>query len=318
LWVFQTLPHRITLIDRSFALARSYPLPPLTRAPRDPTPYPNLALLPVAAVLPGGATIRQGLVSDGDRFQGNRPVSGDYYLRANGGGVVEAVAAFFSSDASRYFVRYGPSGRLAASGELPFAPRGFDMVANDGARIVSVRPRTISTGRHVFSVVVVDSSGRRLWWRDYPFDAVSIPAPRVDSAYRAFYESRRSSDLANAIRAVVTTLPTYYPPLERLIVGNDHSIWLGLRRNSSEEMPWLVLDRDGIPRGHLFLPRNEQLMSASLQQIWTTVRDSVNVEAVHRYGIRSGRWFGRDLSHTFEPRRELPERVSRACKGRIP
>jgi hypothetical protein len=285
LWVFQTLPHRMTLVDPSLRLVREFRVPPLAPMPGDSAFYPNLGLPLVVGVLPGGRVLAYGStsvsVSGGDAAR----VSGGYYVSAAIRGTIERLVAFVPSDSSSYYVRYGSGGRLAASGPLPLAARGLDAISSDGARIVSARPRSTAERQHVFALTVVDSAGMTLWAREYPFRAVPIPGSVLDSAYNEFFARRTAPGLADAIRASIKGMPTYYPPLERLHVGNDHSIWLGLRRDLQGDMPWIVLDSTGNPRGHMYLPRNETLRVGSLARIWTTVRDAAGLEAVHRYRL---------------------------------
>jgi hypothetical protein len=79
-------------------------------------------------------------------------------------------------------------------------------------------------------------------------------------------------------------LPDVYPPLARLLIGRDTTVWLehysvdGVRR-------WTVLDASGNPVGILEVPRGMRLQVASLATLWATDADDDGLQSILRLRI---------------------------------
>jgi hypothetical protein len=107
----------------------------------------------------------------------------------------------------------------------------------------------------------------------------------VDSAIDAAIEHfRGSSNAENAIRQAVR-VPEVYPPIVRLLFGQDYALWIE-QRPQGEQLPYYVVERDGTPVGTLHLPRSQRLLAADEGRIWVVDRDDLGVESLIQYGVR--------------------------------
>jgi len=79
-----------------------------------------------------------------------------------------------------------------------------------------------------------------------------------------------------------------YPPVEELLVGNDHRVWIGLRP-TSRGRPWLVLGDAGAPDGIVTLPANSTVRAADGEHLWAIEQDELDVESVVRYRLERQR-----------------------------
>lgn len=80
-------------------------------------------------------------------------------------------------------------------------------------------------------------------------------------------------------------LPEFYAPFDLVLLGRDGSTWL--RRGGEGQLAeWVVLSPSGVPQFEVVLARTMTLSEATLQSIWTTHRDDLDVPYVVRWDIR--------------------------------
>jgi len=67
-------------------------------------------------------------------------------------------------------------------------------------------------------------------------------------------------------------------------VGTDGTIWLRLR-SRGDHYAWLVLDPRGEPLDTVRVPRNQWILSASLDELWVSETDELDIPSVVRFRI---------------------------------
>jgi hypothetical protein len=145
-----------------------------------------------------------------------------------------------------------------------------------------------------FRVTRIDLAGDTVWSRSFLYAPVPIPRSQVDSIVQRtaadFYGTvgevsgitpARWEDLvAEAIYA-----PPFFPPVDRLGIGMDGTVWVRLRQPDPERSDWLVLDLDGEPIARVELPAGFEWMTANRNTIWGTERDELDVPYIVRYRL---------------------------------
>jgi hypothetical protein len=171
------------------------------------------------------------------------------------------------------------------SAHVPYFPRPQWAVSPDG-RVIAIVTTTLRGGDQGFiTVVVVNEQGTELFKRDFPFEGVPIPQHVADSVLRVEAERAMSPKIRRAYESNVRDLvPRVYPPVQDLIVGNDHRIWIGLR-TTKQGRPWLVLDEGGVPVGIVSMPPNSSVRAGNADYVWAVERDELDVESVVRYRL---------------------------------
>jgi hypothetical protein len=162
-------------------------------------------------------------------------------------------------------------------------------VSPDGGLIATVTTSVFGASQGSVSVTLVNEQGDQVYRREFPFEGVPIPRHVIDSVLRVRIERARFAEVKRAYETQVRGLvPSAYPPVEELLVGNDHRVWIGLRP-TSHGTPWLVLDETGAPGGIVTLPANSSIQAADDKHIWAIEQDEFDVESVVRYRLERQR-----------------------------
>jgi hypothetical protein len=90
---------------------------------------------------------------------------------------------------------------------------------------------------------------------------------------------------ARALRAEMD-YPPFRLPIQGFQVGNDESLWLLRDTAESPLAHWVLLDREGLLRGRLELPRDVRPLWMEGDTFWAVVPDELEVPWVVRYRIR--------------------------------
>jgi hypothetical protein len=80
-------------------------------------------------------------------------------------------------------------------------------------------------------------------------------------------------------------LPAFHPPISTAHVGSDGSVWLRREDDGTAGWRWIVLNRDGEPRGTVVLPRTMTLEASDSERVWVVERDDLGIPWVVRYRL---------------------------------
>ncbi|MEX2283189.1 MAG: 6-bladed beta-propeller [Gemmatimonadota bacterium] len=89
----------------------------------------------------------------------------------------------------------------------------------------------------------------------------------------------------------LVSVPEYQPPVSRVMLGADQSIWLQreqwTRDNTAMVEHWVVLDMAANTMARVILPERSRLRWASLSHIWVVEADELGIPYVVRYRLAS-------------------------------
>jgi hypothetical protein len=133
--------------------------------------------------------------------------------------------------------------------------------------------------------------------------AIALFTPRGDTIYNSTIELAGDRISKTAVDSIMTrrvrdmsasevasyrarvNVPDFWPPVVRIVVGDDGVVWLQLR-SSHQLSPYLNLDRQGNPKGILMLPARTSIAAAHGLSIWCLESDSNDVQSVVRYTVQ--------------------------------
>ena len=80
-------------------------------------------------------------------------------------------------------------------------------------------------------------------------------------------------------------MPTHYPAFERLVAGQDGTVWVEMR-SEKDDREWLLLASGGKTLGRVRLPRSVKIMAASRNQIWGVIENEDGELGIVRYAVK--------------------------------
>jgi hypothetical protein len=267
LWAFDFQQKRLSLFGPDRQPVRTYLAPMSAQRQQSGVAESYLSNLLVLAVYSGGDMLAYGFTDTHDGL-----------VRITPEGNLIASLAELSTPESAGRVELPDSILMSP----PFSNTPRFNVSDEGSRTVVVRAALEGREVGTFEVSVFDASGALAWTRTYPFDQVAISSAARDSAF-ARATRRLLPRQAEAYRARAE-VPSIYPPLEGVVVGQDSTVWLRLR-DTCQGRPYLVLDPNGEPLAMMLVLRNVVIASASREAVWTLERDAQDVQSVVRYAV---------------------------------
>lgn len=147
------------------------------------------------------------------------------------------------------------------------------------------------TGPSRITMEKLDGFGARFWEGAIPYEPVPVSAEWRDRAYRERAEQSgggtpdRSIASIEAVLRDHVNLPDYFPPVSRMIVGVDGTIWLRREPVSEEVHLWEVFDEDLDLVGRLQLPSSMSLHQVSRTKVWATAHDEFDVPSLVRMDV---------------------------------
>lgn len=280
LWVSDPRLARVTLISPEGVVLRTLPRLTVARPlPEDSSLLPTFYFVFPNAVYEGDSILVLAMGEIGDPLA--EALDGTPLLRMSPDGWIGRLVTVLSTEGTLY-VTYANG---IQSVRIPFYPRPQWAVSPDGRRIATVTTDVRDSHRGSITVTVIDQEGEDTFRREIPIEGVPIPSQVVDSALQASAANVRRPEIRRAYETDIPDLvPPMYPPVEQLVVGNDHRVWIGLRPTPNGR-PWLVLDAAGAPAGIVMLPVNSWVRTADAGYIWTVERDEFDVESVVRHRL---------------------------------
>lgn len=286
-WVYPHRSRRISYFTSSGRFVRSQVLPVAPPRPSradgaDPLDWPTAFSQPyaisqdgamlLAAVVPTRA-VGGRMVADGDRALVVRASDGSIVARFDG--VTTAPLAVSS--------RLQPGAGIT----VPYAALGHFAAAHDGSvlAIVTVHPENTSSAR--VRVAAMRLTGDTIFAREFRVAGERIAEGARDAAL-AERGTSFAPPVASELRALARGLmPPIYPPVVRLLVGLDKSVWLQLRSPGAGQR-WVALNSSGEPTLSVDLPQPDvfRLEQASLSRIYGTDRRASGIKDIVRLRIQ--------------------------------
>jgi hypothetical protein len=281
LWVSDPQLRRITLISPVRTLVRTLPLL-FTARPlaADSTTLPDFPFVSPYALYPGDSLL---VSADPERSDPRADkVDGSALLTISADGWIGRLIAVIPSAGS---IEVALPGGGVAGGRIPFFPRPLWAVSPDGGVVATVVTKLGDQGGAITVTLTSQHSGATVR-KDIPFEGVPIPAQVVDSLL-AGAARVPIPELRRAYEASVRDLAqSMYPPVEELVIGNDHRLWLGLRATGAWRS-WLVIDEEGNAVALVSLPATGSVEAALGDAVWVVEPDDNDVQSIVRYRLRS-------------------------------
>lgn len=172
------------------------------------------------------------------------------------------------------------SGQLFAI--IPLCPKALYAVSPDGQRVATAHP----TGRDTYRIEVVATTGDAT-----PTIITQRVAPvRADQAAK---DSIRKSLTAGQTLPVDVQrwidelpIPDWYPPVERVLLGADGTIWAKEHQDRGLPQRWRVFNAWGRELRSVTLPGGVDVRWARLDSIWAVQEDADGAEELVRYAVR--------------------------------
>lgn len=200
--------------------------------------------------------------------------------------------------ASEYpFLRVGPDGTVrqivawlptsqTCDGQrvsIPFCQEPIDAVSADGRRIVfgASQPGVASVAR--LRLTALGESGDTVFSRSVEAPLSRIPGRVIDSTRSA--KASRAPNPQARDEILRMRMPTHYPAFERLVAGQDGTVWVELR-SEGDDREWLLLASNGNTLGRVRLPRSVKIMAASRNQIWGVIENVDGELGIVRYAVK--------------------------------
>ncbi|MEO7355824.1 MAG: hypothetical protein ABIZ70_15855 [Gemmatimonadales bacterium] len=184
---------------------------------------------------------------------------------------------------SRCTISYTVAGG-SGSTRIPFcaARVSTDWDATIGIAMVDT-PEPRGTNAH-YRVAVIRERGDTLFDRSYPFTAIPVTKGALDSVEASDAESRKGVPPSFAQGMPKPKPESTYPPVRRVVLGRDNTVWLELRTTSGGHR-WLVLDPRGNQVGLVQLPYEVTLRVAERGMFWGVATDEDGLQGIVRYRV---------------------------------
>lgn len=168
---------------------------------------------------------------------------------------------------------------------IPYCAEPLDDLAHSGSRYGYAVVEGQTPARTSYRVTVVRGTGDTAFSRRLERRSVAIPRRFGDSVLAARMARARSPQEEAAYRTM--KVPSFYPPLSRVLVGRDDTIWLEefTPIHQRRSRGWLVLDGAGTPIGRVTLPLSVHIVVANRSTIWATDTDDDGLQHIVRYRV---------------------------------
>jgi hypothetical protein len=265
LWVADAETKRVILVAPDLVTSRT--LPPLVSA--GPISGESGGFAKYSLVAPYGMPRSDTYLAAAllPATDGGKTEAPSLFILNTDGGILEKVFAIPTSPESPTWT------------SPPFAWRPGWKVSPDASLIGSFFVVSDSVAR----VTVLELRGDTLLDRAYTLPARPIPRAAVDSALAAVVNGPLASirplsesDVASLRRAV----PSSFPPVERIVLGSDSTVWLRVQGSVSGANEWMVLRPTGEPMKRVRFPRSSVLAAATDSVAWVVRSDEFDRESL--------------------------------------
>lgn len=272
--------NRMTWLGPGLQFIRTEALPQEVHGPAGSDAYPGLHRPMFIGTLPDGSFIARIEIT-------TERVPPVWLPVGRGDGVIIARIA-----AKGELVRVLARGSSSADGKcnghvgttmflLPFCQTPSFTIGQEARILAAVTPLPDGSAR----LVVIDViSGDTISTTRQEIRKREIPTKVIDSVrQRVMHMAGLPPEVAAAYHSL--SFPKVFPPVARVVVGRDDTIWLEETTAPTALRYWRVVSRRGTVLGTLELPRNNNLLAADADHIWCTGIDSDGFENIYVYRV---------------------------------
>ena len=275
LWVADFNTRRFTLVAPDRTLIRTVPYVQAVTLAAPGGEAPHITSVFARSLLSGGRQLATVNLADDSPWPGGRR-STQPLVRIDSAGALQNMVVWHPGRASCMVSARMGGGFM--SSVIPFCAAPLDDVSPDGARYALVE---VAGAGGSYRVSVFRPTGDTISSRTYSYTPVRIPKAVADSVI-ARRIGRQTGQAAEMWRSA--KLPANYPPLARVLLGRDETVWVE-RYSIAGDREWLMLDARGNVAGRLVLSRNVVLQAVSREMLWATGTDSDGLQHIIRYRV---------------------------------
>ncbi len=282
LWVGDISTRRLTLVGPDRKLATTVPFPTaVTVGPSAKAPLPSLAFIIPQSYQRDGSMLVSALAGKGaDWTEWTSADNKDAtpILRVSGEGVLDRIVAWRPSFHCSVSIEIkGGTGSMS----IPFCATPLLAYSDDGGGVAQVSMEN-ATGRSArYQLTVVRDKGDTVFSRTYAYAPQAIPRQAADSAIAARSRMQGGAWI-DAVKKM--TIPPTYPPVSRVLIGRDATVWLESYPTGATRS-WTVLDEHGNPVATATVPRNVALQVVSLDAVWAIETDEDGLQSIVRFAV---------------------------------
>jgi hypothetical protein len=236
---------------------------------------PRVTSVQAHSLLAGGGQLATVNLADDSPWPGGKR-STQPFVRIDSAGVMQNVVAWHPGRASCMVSARLSNGFVTAV--IPFCATPLDDVSPDGGRYAM---GVVVGDGGSYRMSVIRATGDTISTRTHPYQLVRIPRSVADSV-RERRIGRQTGPAAEMWRSA--TIPVNYPPLVRVLLGRDETVWLE-RYSVSGNREWIVLDGQGNVLGRVTAPRGLFFVVVSRDQVWAIETDDDGLQHVVRYRV---------------------------------
>ncbi len=287
IWALDPGLGRITIFDPDTGLVRSFGSPggglraPATRDDGLPLSIYDQAILPDGSIrsivgVPRGVAV--------PAWATGVDSGSTHYMRLSQDGGILGRIALLGPERCRVRYTIGSSG----FGEMliPLCP---NRLSNDwdGAVTEFLAFADVPEGNPdhpVFRVSLFGYQGDTVFVRDYAYQPIAVTEAMRDSVLERDRKAQEGSPPALRDARPSFELPTTLPPLRRVLIGRDSTVWLE-EEDDAPEHRWRVLDLQGELIKLVTVPAAVRLLVAQRDMVWGTETDENDLAAIVRLRI---------------------------------
>jgi hypothetical protein len=163
----------------------------------------------------------------------------------------------------------------------PFSPATEWAISPGGGSVVLAGGPTDPERSDSVFLVEVSADGDTLLDLRHPFQFQEIPDRSIDSIVAEIAGDRFSD---SEVRSA-TYLPSYYPPVTELIVGEDGTAWIARETLPNRAQQWEVFSSEGTRLAEIVTPPGFEVMWTDGNVVWGLVLDELDVPYLVRRPI---------------------------------
>ncbi len=286
MWALDPGRVRVSLFPTGGQGVITIPFGPMARELPASTLPRTRAGLPLALLPDGGFLVEEAVVSR------ENPAAGATHaliLRTSRQLEVEDTVASisFAHRAMHFRFREGE-----AHLNQPFSDDPMAAFSADGQYFALVyRDAAQGSGTGHFTVSLMRNGRTPVYSRQVTYRPRALPARAVDSVIRMFVEPvdpnwPRTPLTADSLRRKLYR-PRYFPPVERVIVGQDGVVWLKVvaATGPASRAEWLALGRDGREIARVTTAPSFRLLEADRRTLWGVEGDPFDVPILVKYRV---------------------------------
>jgi hypothetical protein len=286
LWVYDGDLHRTTFVSPGRTVVRTVPWFTDIQLSAD-----NPARIKLGAGLAPRAYFPDGSIAVTFTFPRSNAARPPWYpetearapvARVTNAGIFQQVVAWRPAASGECSFRWTSSAGTSGIVGIPFCPVSVTEISEDGSRIAIATSGAPEGKNASFHIVVLKDNGDTVFARRYSQPVVTISATVSDSTINQMARQGIPGDVLPSIRS--SALPRTYPPIRRVLIGRDTSIWVELGGEMADHR-WLILDPAGEPIGTLTLPSLDWALVADHTTIWSSEAGADGFPSVVRHHL---------------------------------